>query len=330
MPDLPDDDVSVEDTNNDTNEDALPFFARMTNHFLRLVKNSSDSLVSRHSMQFPIIVDSGANFHMFRDIEFFESLSPASGDVILGDGITHLKIQGVGTIKCCIGDNILSVDGVRYIPDLAESIYSLFLHIKCPGHGLRSSFDSGLDIVFPTFSTKAIIGRDDIYLDAVPLVVPPCPNTTNLCRKLTTSDPVVESTIEERDNILKLLRDYYKHVKMKQDHILPVPNGFRPLSTHQQIYLSESSFPSDTNPLEICDDSILSPSPSQYDSSGSIVPIIRCVDKPSTSLPNKITFSEDLIRASVGFRRIDSIKKFLPDLYQKYGEIRFYTCGYSI
>jgi hypothetical protein len=40
------------------------------------------------------------------------------------------------------------------------------------------------------------------------------------------------------------------------------------------------------------------------------------VDKPSSSLPNIITFSEDLIRASVGFRRIESIKKYFPELYQ--------------
>ncbi len=33
VPDLPDDDVSVEETDNDTNEDALPYFVRMTNHF---------------------------------------------------------------------------------------------------------------------------------------------------------------------------------------------------------------------------------------------------------------------------------------------------------
>jgi hypothetical protein len=141
----------------------------MMNHFLRLVKSSPDTTASRHSVQFPIIADSGANYHMFRDLEFFESLSPASGDVILGDGVNRLKIQGVGTVKCRIGENILSIDGVRYIPDLAESIYSLFLHIKYPGHGLRSSFDSGLDIVFPEFSTKAVISHNDIYLDAVPL-----------------------------------------------------------------------------------------------------------------------------------------------------------------
>jgi hypothetical protein len=50
-------------------------------------------------MDYPIITDSGANFHMFRDREFFLSLSPATGQVILGDGKTTLPIQGVGTIK---------------------------------------------------------------------------------------------------------------------------------------------------------------------------------------------------------------------------------------
>ncbi len=133
---------------------------------------------------------------MFCDLELFESLSPASGDVILGDRVTRLKIQGIGTVKCKIGD--------------------LFLHIKCPGHGLHSSFDTGLDIVFPEFSTKAIIGLNDIYLDAVPLDDFMCLNITSLCPKLATSDTTKEPTVTERDNILKLLHDYYKHVKMKR------------------------------------------------------------------------------------------------------------------
>jgi hypothetical protein len=40
------------------------------------------------------------------------------------------------------------------------------------------------------------------------------------------------------------------------------------------------------------------------------------VDKPSSSIPQVLTFSEDLLRASVGFRRIDSMKQYLHDLYQ--------------
>ncbi|MFN9978304.1 MAG: hypothetical protein ACK53Y_00245, partial [bacterium] len=46
------------------------------------------------------------------------------------------------------------------------------------------------------------------------------------------------------------------------------------------------------------------------------VPLLRCVDKPATSLPNHITCTEDFIRASVGFRRIDSMKSHLKSLYK--------------
>jgi hypothetical protein len=46
------------------------------------------------------------------------------------------------------------------------------------------------------------------------------------------------------------------------------------------------------------------------------VPILRCVDKPSTSLPSRITFTEDFLHASVGFRRVDTIKSKLSTLYQ--------------
>jgi hypothetical protein len=310
-----DDDASVDITANDTNEDDLSYFARMANHFLRLVKSSPDTTASHHSVQFPIIADSGANNHMFCDLEFFESLSPASGDVILGDGVTRLKIQGVGTVKCQVGDHILSIDGIKYIPDLAESIYSLFHHIKCPGHGLCSSFDSGLDVVFPEFYTKTIIGHNDIYLDAVPMNDFTCSNVTTLCHKLTASDPKKEPTITERENILKLFRDYYKHVKMKRATNLPVPDGFRQSSNHQSLHFHEPSSPLNTDNLELFDDS-LSFSPSSIESSGLNVPIIRCVDKPSTSLSNVITYSKDLIWASVGFHRIDSIKICLQELYQ--------------
>jgi hypothetical protein len=51
-------------------------------------------------MKFPIIIDSGANYHMFKDKEFFSSILPATGKVILGDGVTSLPIEGVGTVKC--------------------------------------------------------------------------------------------------------------------------------------------------------------------------------------------------------------------------------------
>jgi hypothetical protein len=70
----------------------LHYFARLSNHYLRLVKASPPvNMPSRHQMQFPIIAESGANFHMFKERAFFETLLPASGQVILGDGKTSLS-----------------------------------------------------------------------------------------------------------------------------------------------------------------------------------------------------------------------------------------------
>ena len=86
----------------------------------------------------------------------------------MGDGKTTLPILGVGTVKCIIGSNILTIPDVRYIPGLSESVYSLLIHIKTPGHGLDSSFDKGLHLTFPTFKTQALVGSDDIYLDIHP------------------------------------------------------------------------------------------------------------------------------------------------------------------
>jgi hypothetical protein len=51
-------------------------------------------------------------------------------------------------------------------------------------------------------------------------------------------------------------------------------------------------------------------------SSTANVLILQCIDKKSTSLPSRITLTEDLIRASVGFCRIDSLKQHLSTLYQ--------------
>jgi hypothetical protein len=77
-------------------------------------------------------------------------------------------------------------------------------------------------------------------------------------------------------------------------------------SSIQHITMNNLSLLSDTNNA----DSITN------NSSSVSVPILRCVDKPSSALPSRLTFTEDIIRASVGFCRIDAIKGHLKDLYQ--------------
>jgi hypothetical protein len=85
-------DDHADESTNDTNEDELLCFAHVTNHYLRLVKASTSGYPSScHTMKYPIIVDSGANYHMLKEQEFFESLNPASGRVILGDGKTFYQ-----------------------------------------------------------------------------------------------------------------------------------------------------------------------------------------------------------------------------------------------
>jgi hypothetical protein len=160
-------DDSTEEVSNDTNEDSLHYFSRVSNHYLRLVK-TTPSLVSRHPRSFPIIVDSGANFHMFRDVEFFTELSLVTGKVILGDGKTLVPISGIKVISLVIDGHPISIRDVCFVLALAENINSLFCHIKQPEHGLHSSFDDGLHITFPSFLSKVILGNNDICIDGTP------------------------------------------------------------------------------------------------------------------------------------------------------------------
>jgi hypothetical protein len=220
---------------NDTNDASLHYFSRVTNHYLHLVKSKSQPN-PRHGMKYPIIADSGANYHMFKEAAFFDHIEPATGNVILGDGKTSLKNQGIGTIKLKFGDHILSVPNVRFIPDLSESIYSLFLHIRSPGHALHSSFSDGLSIVFPEFQTKAVIGHDDIYLDAVPISELTSANSTistlsgsnssDCCRHITQFQNEVKVEAAKADNLLIKLREYHKDVKTCRQLNMEVPTGF--------------------------------------------------------------------------------------------------------
>jgi hypothetical protein len=342
-------------TTNDTNEDDLYYFARLTNHYLRLVKSSpSLSTTSRHLMQYPVIADSGANFHMFKEKEFFEYIKPFSGQVILGDGQTKVPIQGIGTVLCSVGEKILCIPNVRYVPDLAESIYSLFVHIKQPNHGLQSSFDHGLHIKFPSFLVQALLGSDDIYLPLKPHGYTSTNEESDtqfriqdlssetFCRNVT--QPSITHTEDTKtfDNLLRSLQKYYTEVKTKRQLSLNVPAGFRQNTTLQKSFQEflppsrkSSAVPLDPDNLlnltlasstellshnSSSDQSptITDPASSSVTNESSLapVPILRCVDKPSSSLPSRLTLTEDFIRSSVGYRRIDTIKRYLPQLYQ--------------
>jgi hypothetical protein len=137
-----------------------------------------------------------------------------------------LDIKGVGTIKLKFGQDILTVENVRYVPPLAESIYSLFPHIYRPDQALHSSFADGLSLVLPTFRTIAINGTDDIYLDATPVNftsfsinqesigsnTSSSPLSSTLCHHVTQIQDQVSSELEKDDNVIFHLRQYYNDV----------------------------------------------------------------------------------------------------------------------
>ena len=134
--------------------------------------------------------------------------------MLLGDGKTTLSIKGAGTIKCKIGDHILTVPNVRYIPDLSESIYSLFVHMQTPNYGLESSYEDGLFLKFPHFTTIAVIGGDDIYVDMLPIHSSTTgiqdadliSDTLSFCHHLTQLTGDVDQETKQLDNILRDLR----------------------------------------------------------------------------------------------------------------------------
>jgi hypothetical protein len=188
---------------------------------------------------------------------------------------------------------------------------------------LKSSFEIGLDIIFPDFSTKAILGQDDIYLDGIPLSGPNISSFSGIenihCSHITKSNLLDSIASENENNILFNLRQYYGEVKTKRQLNLDVPAGFRHGNNFQHqvrdYHLGNKALPdlsklnqetecvsiSSVTP-EISVESSNTPTLDTDSSSSAHVPILRCVDKPSTSLPSRMTCTEDFIRASVGFR----------------------------
>jgi len=105
---------------------------------------------------------------------------------------------------------------------------------------------------------------------------------------------------------------------MALSDISPLSEESDSLSTSSPLQLSSVDTTHVPTLQESYVNETIAPTPSlATDSSSTVhVPILRCADKPSTSLPSRITYIEDFIRASVGFRRIDTMKKFLTSLYK--------------
>jgi hypothetical protein len=196
-----------------------------------------------------------------------------------------------------------------------------------------------LGYMFPNFQAKALVGKDDIYIQATLHA----DNSSDLTYLTLSEDQdfvslsaccrnILSYNIElsKSPNILQSLRQYFTDIKTKRQLNLNVPAGFRLASDLQKQFRSftppRKARSGDHGTSSQANSSILSSSSlvesvadvshlATDQTSPANVPILRCVDKPSSSLPSRITLTEDLIHASVGFRRIDSLKQHLSSLY---------------
>jgi len=229
-----------------------------------------------------------------------------------------------------VGSKLLTLENVRYIPTLSESIYSLFIHVQLPKHGIQSSFDQGLFLQFPDFTTKAIIGCDDLHLDACPLsdhLTTISSNSTlapssTVCRHILDFQEEVTKEQDHLDTLLFSLQQYYDSIKTKRQLRMEMPAGFHHTSNHQKLYHihHHTSPPPDVDtPLTNLADNVVNTSTNDLVTSFSSlitsdaeentdnlnteapsfdtpIPIIWLVDKLSSSIPKK---SQSLKTSSV-------------------------------
>jgi len=82
------------------------------------------------------------------------------------------------------------------------------------------------------------------------------------------------------------------------------------------ISLTDTTVPTqESSPLDVLSRTTL-PQNTNLSSSTIRPPIIRSIDKPSSSLPRTVTVSEDYLCASVWLRKVDCMRQHLKELYQ--------------
>ncbi|MFN9980811.1 MAG: hypothetical protein ACK53Y_12880, partial [bacterium] len=138
--------------------------------------------------------------------------------------------------------------------------------------------------------------------------------------------------ISDQGKLFPELRRYYNEIKTKCQLNLDVPAGFRHLTSTQRHFTTktpprrsstdqDSTQSSMSHPLNLCsslssdDITVVTSNLTSTDSAPipssipTFIPILRSVDKPSSSLPDTISMSKDFIKACVGFRLIETLKK---------------------
>eukprot|EP00957_Ditylum_brightwellii_P201914 15327791-Ditylum_brightwellii.AAC.1 len=118
-----------------------------------------------------MILDSGATKHMSGLLKLFKSLhlfpSVYNGYVVLGDGSTKLPICGIRSIIINVQNKIIQLDGVLYVPDLQDMLFSTLQHGRYPDCSFLIKGGCAT-LEFPNFKLEAKTEKE-ITVDIAPL-----------------------------------------------------------------------------------------------------------------------------------------------------------------
>ena len=92
----------------------------------------SPSLITayRNVNEYPVIIDSGATYHMWTDPTAFISFVPAENSYVSLANNYKIPMKGIGSIQLNINSYILQIHNVYYVPDLQYCLYSVKQHRK--------------------------------------------------------------------------------------------------------------------------------------------------------------------------------------------------------
>ena len=99
---------------------------------------------------------------MCRAKHLFTKITPYKGNnsnVLLGDGQTKCRIEGIGTLIINIDNNNIQLMDVLYVSSLDVSLFSIKMHMQFQGC-IQHAEGNECILTFPTFTTKAVVANE--------------------------------------------------------------------------------------------------------------------------------------------------------------------------
>jgi deoxyuridine 5'-triphosphate nucleotidohydrolase len=196
------------------------------------VDNSNNLNTKSSTLTFPFVIDSGATDHMCNNRNLFTSIQPASpsqSSVKLGDGTTRCTVQGIGTIRLQIQDNIIELHNTLFVPSLDTSLFSVKQHMKLQGCYTHCESNT-CTLAFPTFTINAITDHE-IHIFPTKPTSPSEPTFTTISAEPNQAPSRIPYTFQHKANQSVNISSTFKTKPLKY-----VPKRATPESVGYDLY----------------------------------------------------------------------------------------------